>query len=440
MSFGGLEVLFVIVLILANGLFAMSEIAIISSRKARLLRLSEEGNSGAGVALNLAESPNLFLSTVQVGITLVGVLSGAFSGAYFADPLAKVIGRLQFLAPYREVVALSMIVLALTYLSLVLGELVPKRLALNDPERIASRISTAMRALSIAASPLIKVLSVSTDLVLKALRMRPAGDPPVTEEEIKVLIDQATVAGVFEEAEQEMVERVFRLGDRRVGVLMRPRKQIDWLDIDDSPERNRRRIMKSRYSRFPVSQGRIGNILGVVHVKDLLNRCLLGRPFDLKPCLRQPLYVLESMQVLKVLEAFRESGNQMALIVDEYGTIEGMVTLNDVLEAIIGEIPAAGAVDHPRVIQRDDGSWLVDGMLPVDEFKDVFHIRRLPGDQSGHFHTLGGFVMTHLGRIPLAGEHLEISGLRMEVVDMDGHRVDKVLIERIEPMPEEDGE
>ncbi|NTU48284.1 MAG: HlyC/CorC family transporter, partial [Syntrophobacteraceae bacterium] len=436
----GFEVFFVMFLIVANGLFAMSEIAIICSRKARLQRLAEDGNSGARVALDLADSPNLLLSTVQVGITLIGVLSGAFSGAYFADPLAHFLGRFQILAPYSQVVALIVIVLGLTYLSLVIGELVPKRLALNDPERIASRIATPMRVLSMVASPAIKVLSASTDLVLKLLRMRPTGDPPVTEEEIRVLIDQATVAGVFDEAEQDMVERVFRLGDRRVGVLMTPRRKINWLDIDDSPDRNRRRIMKSRYSRFPVSQGRLGNILGVVHVKDLLNRSLLGQPFDLKPCLMQPLYVLESMQVLKVLEAFRESGNQMALIVDEYGTIEGMVTLNDVLEAIIGDIPSLDAVEQPRVTQRGDGSWLVDGMLPVDEFKDFFHIRRLPDDKSGHFHTLGGFIMTHLGRIPVVGDRFETSGLRVEVVDMDGHRVDKVLIDRIEPATEDNGE
>ena len=440
MFFGGFEVFFVIFLILANGLFAMSEIAIICSRKARLQRLAEDGNLGARVALDLADSPNLLLSTVQVGITLIGVLSGAFSGAYFSDPLALFLGRFQILAPYSEMVALIVIVLGLTYLSLVIGELVPKRLALNDPERIASRIASPMRVLSMVASPAIKVLSASTDLVLKLLRMRPTGDPPVTEEEIRVLIDQATVAGVFDEAEQDMVERVFRLGDRRVGVLMTPRRKINWLDIDDSPDRNRRRIMKSRYSRFPVSQGRLGNILGVVHVKDLLNRSLLGQPFDLKPCLMQPLFVLESMQVLKVLEAFRESGNQMALIVDEYGTIEGMVTLNDVLEAIIGDIPSLDAVEQPRVTQRGDGSWLVDGMLPVDEFKDFFHIRRLPDDKSGHFHTLGGFIMTHLGRIPVAGDCFETSGLRVEVVDMDGHRVDKVLIDRIEPVTEENGE
>ncbi len=440
MFFGGFEVFFVIFLIVANGLFAMSEIAIICSRKARLQRLAEDGNSGARVALDLADSPNLLLSTVQVGITLIGVLSGAFSGAYFADPLAHFLGRFQILAPYSQVVALIVIVLGLTYLSLVIGELVPKRLALNDPERIASRIATPMRALSMVASPAIKVLSASTDLVLKLLGMRPTGDPAVTEEEIKVLIDQATVAGIFDEAEQDMVERVFRLGDRRVGVLMTPRRKINWLDIDDSPDRNRRRIMKSSYSRFPVSQGRLGNILGVVHVKDLLNRSLLGQPFDLKPCLTQPLYLLESMQVLKVLEAFRESGNQMALIVDEYGTIEGMVTLNDVLEAIIGNLPSLDAVEQLRVTQRGDGSWLVDGMLPLDEFKDFFHIRSLPDDKSGHFHTLGGFIMTHLGRIPVAGDHIETSGLRMEVVDMDGHRVDKVLIDRIEPVTEENGE
>lgn len=437
MSFGGLEVLFVFALIIANGMFALSEIAVISARKVRLKQLAEDGNNRARVALNLADSPNLFLSTVQVGITLVSVLSGALSGVFLAERLSGFLSRFDVIAPYSPAVAFGIIVVGITYLSLVIGELVPKRLALNHPERFALLMAPFMRMLSRVAAPVIRLLSSSTDLVLRIVGMRPTEEPPVTEEEIRVLIDQATDAGVFEEAEQDMVERVFRLADRRVGVLMTPRRKIKWLDINDSPEKNRRRIIKTSYSRFPVSQGRLGNILGVVHVKDLLNRSLTGYPFDLGSCVKQPLFVQESMHVLKVLEVFRESGQQMALIVDEYGTIEGLVTLTDVLEAIIGVIPSPDEIEEPRVMQREDGSWLVDGMLPVDELKEIFNIKNLPGDKAGYFDTLGGFVMTYLGRIPVTGDHLEVCGLRFEVVDMDGRRVDKVLINEMERSDEE---
>lgn len=432
MSSGVFEFFFIVVLILANGVFAMSEIAVISARKVRLKTLADEGNHKARVALNLADSPNLFLSTVQIGITLVSVLSGAFSGAFLADPLAGFLGRLEPIEPYSPAVALAVIVVGITYLSLVVGELVPKRLALNHPERIALFMAPFMKTLSRIAAPVVRLLGASTDLVLALVGMRPTSEPPVTEEEIRVLIDQATDAGVFEEAEQDMVERVFRLADRRVGILMTPRRKIKWLDLKDPLEKNRKRIIKSPFSRFPVSQERLGNLLGVVHVKDLLNRSLAGYPFDVKSCLKPPLFVLENMHVLKVLETFKETGHQMAIIVDEYGTVEGLVTLTDILEAIVGVIPSPDECEEPRVTEREDGSWLVDGMLPVDELKEIFDIRSIPGEKEGYFDTLGGLVMTYLGRIPAAGDSFEACGLRFEVVDMDGRRVDKVLIDRIQ--------
>ena len=428
--FWGLEVTIVLLLIALNGLFAMSEFALVSARKARLQQSSEEGVPGALAALDLANSPNRFLSTVQIGITLIGVLSGAFGGATLAHKFAGVLAGYPFLAPYSDTLAIGAVVVAITYLSL-LGELVPKRLALSDPERIASIVAGPMHALSGFASPAIRLLSASTDLLLKLGGVKSSGRSPVTEEEIKILIDQATVAGVFEEAEQEMVQRVFRLGDRHAGALMTPRQKIEWLDVNDASEKHRRKIVNSPFSRFPVCQGKLSNILGVLHAKTLLNHSLTGRPFDVRSSLEQPLFVHENMHVWNVMELFRKSGTQMALVIDEYGTIEGLVTLNDILEAIVGEIPSYDPLDEPRVVKREDGSWLVDGMLPADEVKALFDIRNLPGEGLGHYETLGGFAMTYLKRIPTEGDRFECCGLSFEVVDMDAHRVDKVLIRKL---------
>lgn len=432
MAFTGLEFLIILLLIIANGVFSMSEIAIISARKARLQQWAEEGNLKALGALELANSPNLFLATIQIGITLVGVLTGAFGGVTITNDLAEVLNRIPFLAAHSHGIALGVVVLSITFLSLVLGELVPKRLAMNKPERIATLVAGPMQVLSRVAAPFVHLLSTSTEAMIKLMGVRPSTDPPITEEEIRLLIDQGTVAGVFEEAEQDMVERVFRLGDRRIGALMTHRKKIDWLDVNDSMEKNRRKIARSVYSRFPVCQGKLGNILGVVHIRDLLARMMVGHPFDLKTNLEQPLFVHENMHVMKVMELFRESGGEFALVIDEYGTIEGVVTLNDILEAIVGEIPSIDELEEPKVFQREDGSWLVDGVLPADEIKEILHVKKLPGEGAGHYQTLGGFVMTYLKRIPSVGDHFECCGLRFEVVDMDGHRVDKVLIARMD--------
>ncbi|MFZ2446723.1 MAG: hemolysin family protein [Syntrophobacteraceae bacterium] len=430
MFFGILDVLIVLLLITVNGVFAMSELAVVSSRKLRLQQRAEEGDAKARAALELARNPQRFLATIQVGITLVGVLSGAFGGVSLAARLAVPLASVPYLAEHNETIALAIVVGLITYFSLLLGELVPKRLALAWPETIARAVAGPMETLSRIASPVIYLLSVTTEFVLRITGFRPGKESPVTEHEIRALIGQATVAGVFHEAEKEMVERVFRLGDRRVGVMMTPRKKIVWLDINDAPEKTRRKIAKSRMSRFPVASGRIGNMVGTVHVRDLAAQCLTGRPFDLGAALHKPLYVHESMHALKVLELFRESGREMALVVDEYGTIEGIVTLSDIMEAIVGDILSADKPEEPRIVQREDGSWLVDGMLPVDELKAHFHIRGLPGEDDGGFQTLGGFMMTSLKRVPATGDRFECCGYRFEVVDMDGRRVDKVLIQK----------
>jgi len=422
------EILIILVLIIANGVFSMSEMAIVSARKVRLQQLANQGDAKARVALKLAESPNNFLSTIQVGISLIGILTGAFGGATIANRLAVYVRLVPLLAPYSEPLSFGIVVLIITYLSLIIGELVPKRLALNNPEGIAAFVAIPMRALSAIASPMVHLLSASTDMVLRLLGVTQSTEPQVTEEEIKILIEQGTEAVTFEEAEQDMVERVFRLGDRPVSYLMTPRPDIVWLDLDDSAEENRQKMVESAYSRYPVCQGGLDNVLGVIPVTDLLARSFRGEQLDLTVGLRQPVFVPESTRGLKVLELFKQTVTHMALVVDEYGVIQGLVTLNDIMSEIVGDVPSTDGQDQPQAVQREDGSWLLDGMLPVEEFLELFAMEEWESEERGSYQTLGGFVITHLGRIPAAADHFEWEGMRIEVMDMDGNRVDKVLV------------
>jgi putative hemolysin len=411
------DILIVLLLVFLNGVFVMSEMAIISVRKVRLQQMANQGSINARVALDLANAPNQFLPTVQIGITLLAILSGAFGETTISkrvEPLLRLIPALQ---PYSGAIASVIAILTITYLTIIIGELVPKRLALNNPEPIASSVAIPMRMLSQIGAPAVYVLSYSTELILR-----------ITEEEIKVLIEQGTEAGTFEEAEQDMVERVFRLGDRRVSALMTPRPDLTWLDLEDSVEENRQKMLGSGHSRFPVCQGGLDNVVGLVHVTDMLSRTLTGQPLDLSASLRRPLFVPESTRGLKVLELFKQSSNQIALVVDEYGVIQGLVTVNDILVELVGDFPSIEDADEPQAVQREDGSWLLDGMLPVDDFFELFGIEEISSENRGSYHTMGGFVITNMGKIPTAAEHFEWNGLRVEVVDMDGNRVDKILV------------
>lgn len=422
-----LEIVFILVLLLANGVFAMSELAIVSSRKVRLQRMANSGVPNAHTALELAESPDRFLSTIQIGITLVGILAGAFGGATIAEQIGVRINTLPSLAPYGEAIGLIIVVLTITYLSLIIGELVPKRLALSHPERIATLVAGPMRKLSAVASPLVSILSVSTSAVLSLLRLKASDEPPVTEEEVKVLIEQGTQAGVFEAAEQEMIESVFKLTDRGVEAMMTPRSNIVWLDIDD-PDAIRAKVIQSHYSRFPVCRGGLDNVLGIIKAKDFLSQCIEGKPFDLQLALKQPLFVPESTSAMKALQMFKSVRTHLALVVDEYGAVEGLVTTNDVLEAIVGDIGPSQTRIERGAVKRQDGSWLLDGALPVDELKQILSLDRLPGEERDSYHTVAGFILYELGHIPQEGEHFVWQRVRFEVVDMDGRRIDKVLV------------
>ncbi len=423
-----IEFLLIFLLILANGLFSMSEIAMVSARKARLQQRADEGDPRAKTALEMANAPNRFLSTTQIGISLIAILTGALGGATLSSHLAVVIQRVAILAPYASVLALAVVVLVVTYFSLVIGELIPKRLGLNNPERIATMIAKPMHFISRVASPIISILSFSTELGLRLLGARPSDDPPVTEEEIKVLIDKGTQVGVFEEVEQDLVESVFRLGERRVDSIMTPRTEVTWLDLDEPIDVLLQKVLESQFSSFPVAHDNLDNVIGMLEAKELLALRLSNEPMDIKALLKPPLFVPESTPALKTLELLRISRTNVALVIDEYGGSQGMVTLFDVLEAIVGDVPGAFDLTEPQAIQREDGSWLFDGMLQIDEFKDILELDDLPGEDRAGFQTLGGFIMAHLGNIPSSGQHFEWNNLRFEILDMDGRRIDKVLV------------
>ncbi len=423
-----IELLIVLLLLIANGIFAMAEIAIVSARKARLQNMADEGSSRARAALQLANQPNRFLAMVQIGITLIGILAGAFGGATIAQEIAQWLEGIPAIAPYGETIGVGAVVLLITYLSLIVGELVPKRLALNNAESIASTLAYPMRFLASLSAPLVRFVNFSTDLVIRLLGVKPSTEPPITPEEIRVLIKQGTELGVFETSEQDMIDAILRLDERRIGAFMTPRTKILALDIHDPPAEIRRKIAASEFSSFPVIEGSRDKVRGIVQAKDLLEQSLAGQPLEIEGLIRQPLLVPESISALQVLEQFSQSSMKIALIADEYGGIEGVVTHRDILEDIAGWFPTSRQPLDSLIVPRSDGSQLVDGLLPIDEFKELFDLKDLPGEEFGRYQTVGGFVMTMIGNIPQAGQSFAWEHLCLEVMDMDGHRVDKILV------------
>ncbi len=405
----------------------MVEIAVVSARKSRLQHLAKEGSKNAQAVLDIKDSPNIFLSTVQIGITLIGILAGAFGGATIAENLAAYFKTIPLLASYSEAIGIAIVVAAITYLSLIIGELVPKRLALSNPELIASLAARPMGILSKVSTPLVYLLSISTDFILQMFQIKPR-EESVSVEEIRLLIREGARVGVFEAAEKDIVERTLQLGDKKVNMFMTSRKEVVWLDIDSSFKALRNKIAKNSHSHFPVCRDTLDKVLGVVRTEDILANFLIEEKIDLKKFLHKPLFIPETTDGLKVLELFKKSGIHMALVVDEYGNVQGLISMTDILEAIVGDIPNIDELEDQEIMKRDDGSFLVDGLVPIDEFKEYFHLNRLPGEKSGNYHTVGGFVMYKLNRIPLAGDSFELEPLKFEVVDMDGNRIDKVLV------------
>lgn len=423
------EIFIILLFILINAVFVLSEMSVASSRKARLQQRVNQGDKRANAALNLLQNPNLFLATVQIGITLVGVLVGAVGGATLSEPLAAIFAQIPILAPFADSLALAIVVVTITLVSIVLGEMVPKRIALHNPEQIASALAGPMLVVSKLLAPLVWLLGRITDFVLKLLGVKPGNEPPVTEEEIHLLMDQGTQAGVFEESEQDMVEGIFSLGDQRVYSLMTPRTDIVWLDIEDTLEEIRTKIAESDYSRFPVRQDTLDVILGIVKARDLLVPSLGGEQIKLKDLLKPAFFIPETMFAARALEIFKEKGTDVLLVIDEFGGLQGLLTVNDIIEEIVGNME----LDEPQATQRQDGSWLLDGMLEVDEFKEIFNLPVLPHEDE--YETLSGFVMMSLGRVPQVTDHFDWNSYSFEIIDMDGRRVDKVLVTTLPQKP-----
>lgn len=425
-----MEILLIFLLIIINGLLALSELALVSARKTRLEQMANEGDSAADIALKLLDSPDRFLSTIQIGITFVSILAGAFGGATIAELLARYFNAYPLLVPYSETISVAIVVICITYFSLIIGELIPKRLALNNPEGIACLVAPAIHRFSRIAYPLVVLLSGSTNYILRVFHFKASTEPTVTEEEIKLLIDKGTQAGTFQEFEQETIERVFRLADRRVSILMTPRADIVWLDVNDNIETTKNKIAEHRFSSYPVASDTLDDILGIVRVKELLALAMEGKPFDLKKICRTPLFVLETTPAVKVMESFKKSKMHLAFVVDEYGAIQGLVTFGDILRSVFEDVEDTieGGKD---IIKREDGSLLISGSLPLDEFMDYMEIARINEEEHKGINTVGGFVMAKLGAVPLEGQYFVWSGLKLEVVDMDSRRVDKILVTRI---------
>jgi putative hemolysin len=425
----GLELTLLAAMIALNGLFAMSEIAIVSAKKSYLQKLADGGDEGARAALQLSLRPSELLSTVQIGITLIGFVSGIFSGATLVSRLTPALLSFDLSETLARSLAAATVVLSITFVTVVFGELIPKRFALHAPEKVARVVARPILFLSKMTSPLVKILSSATELACHLLGIKnykPSNE--MLGEEIKSLVEQSAQTGAFDETEKRMVEGVLNFSSARVSAFMTPRPELVWLDIDDPAERNRRKIVEARHSHFPVVKGSLENVVGVIHVKDILSRQLLGQPFDLTLSLEQALFVPKNADASRSVELFRNSATHFAFVVDEYGNIQGVVTLTDILRAIVGDFADTLDDKSNSIAQRKDGSWLVDGLVTVDELRQKLGLNKLHGEDSGNFHTVAGFILSELGKIPKPTDTFERDGIRYEVVDMDGNRVDKVLI------------
>lgn len=415
-------ILLILLLVILNGVFSLAELAIVSSRRARLQQKINEGDIASVRALKLAENPNNFLSTVQVGITLISVLTGAVGGLSLSADFGAFLQTSLNLDPeFAHTLAFTIVVITITFISITFGELIPKRLALHNPEEIARIMAGPMETFAFIFSPMVKILTWTTDIFMKLLGIDPKDQVPVTEEELQVLLDQGTQAGIFEESEQDMVEGVFSLNDRRVFSVMTPRSEIAWLDINDTPEEIKKEIEENPFSRYPVCEDSLDNVLGIIEARDLLLESLQGQPLKLKHGLQPPVYIPETALASRSLEMFKNGSAEIMMVVDEFGSTQGLITVFDILEEIVG------AMDNDvQATQRQDGSWLLDGMMEIDNFKEIFNINTMPSENE--YETLGGFMMLQLGKVPQPADKFTWQDLIFEVIDMDGKRVDKVLV------------
>ena len=427
-----MDIVIILGLILVNGIFAMSEIAVVSSKRIRLQTLADNGSRGAQAAIELADSPSRFLSTVQVGITLIGIFNGAFGEASLVTKLSPTLARLPGIGVYANEIALAFVVVIITFSSLIFGELVPKRIAMQYPESVASLISKPMQWLSRAMGPFVRVLTVSTDFTLRLFGLHHKKEEAVTEEEITGMLREGTEAGLFEKTEHEIVSRALRLDDQRIAALMTPRMDVHFIDLDDPLEVNLLKIADSPYNRFPVCRNGLGNVVGVVHAGSLFEQSIRGQAIDIEAAAREPLFVPETISAMQLLETFKKHRAELALVVDEYGELEGIATLSDVLGALVGDVAVSDEQQEADGMRREDGSWLLDGGMSFDRFRELLDTDvTFPEEAGGTYHTLAGFVLTMLGHIPQIAEHFEWEGYRFEVVDMDRYRIDRLLVKKI---------
>ncbi|MGQ0642625.1 MAG: hemolysin family protein [Gemmatimonadaceae bacterium] len=425
------EVLIIILLLALNGVFAMSELAIVTARKVRLEQRAEAGDAGAKTALALAHDPTQFLSTVQVGITLIGVLAGAFGGATISDELAAALEGVPAIARYADAVALGIVVTSITYLSLLIGELIPKRVALGHPERVASLVARPMKVLARAAAPVVVLLTGPTNLVLRLFGIRVSSEPSITVAEIRALVEQGAESGVVEEAEHEMVMEVFRLGDRYASDVMTPRTQLEWIDVAEASEAVRQQVARQGRAHFLVGDGSVDNVLGVVHAEDLLVQCLTSQPFDVRVLLQQPFYVPATLPALDLLERFKKAPREVAVVLDEYGGLLGVVMFDDLAATVVGEIDSVAGQESRGIVRRDERTWVIRGTVSIEDVEAALDLPDIPPDERRSVRTLGGFIMMLLGRLPKQGEHIEWDGLRLEVATMEGRRVKLVVVTKL---------
>lgn len=422
-----MEIAVIIALILLNGLLAMTEIAIVSSRKARLEEMAKRGSRNARLALKLSLEPEKFLSAIQVGITLVGIISGVYGGVALTEDLVPYVQKISFLKPIAQETSYFIIVGLITYFSLVIGELVPKTIALNNAENIAILFAPALNILTKIAHPVIQLLAVSTKLFIRLFRIKENENPPVTEEELKMLIDQGATFGSLEKKESELLKRVFKFGDRKANAIMTQRNDIVWIDINDSIDDIKRTIAENDHSIYPACNGSIDEVVGIILVRDFYNN--LDTLTDIKSLIKAPLYIIDSFSAYRILELINEQKNYNAVVLDEYGVFQGIITLKDIVENIIGDIPEMGEIEKRPIVKRGDGSYLVDGDILLDDLYETISIT-IP-EVEKKFITAAGLIMHNIKRIPLTGERFTIGDHSFEIIDMDGQRIDKLLITKI---------
>ena len=423
-----IEIVIIFLLLLANGVFAMTEIAIVSARKGRLRQLAERGDKRARAALDLAESPNRFLATVQVGITLVGIFAGAFGGATLAEELVQPLSQIEWLAPYAKSVSFGIVVVVITYFSLILGELVPKRIGLGNPEGIAMALAKFMHRLSMLAGPLVTFLTRSTDGLLGLFGVKPAIEVAVNEDEVRILMQEGLRAGAFNKVESHIIHSALELDQLSLRDLMTPRAKIIWINKNDPHDAIWHKIVVSGHSYFPVYEGQRDNVVGLLSVKDIYANLAAGTAARTADLMTKPLVVPSMQTALQLLDTFKQSGKHLGLVTDEFGSIVGLVTLNDVMEALVGEFPSADERAKPEIKKRDDGSWLIDAMIEIERVEVALPGFRLSSAENKDYQTLAGFVVKQFGRLPREGETIEVQGYVFEILDMDQHRVDKVLV------------